>query len=33
MGGQTVSWSLAGYFEALESRVEQDLGEHSPEGD
>lgn len=33
MGGQTVAWSLAGYFEALETRIEQDLGERSPEAD
>jgi len=30
LGGQTVSWSLDAYLEALEAQVEQVFGEHSP---
>lgn len=33
MGGQTVGWSLASYFEALEARVDKDLGDRTREAD
>lgn len=31
MGGQTVAWSLASYFDALVTRVDHELGEVAPE--